>query len=127
MIDLKTVIEVHTESIDNFGGSEGVRSWEGLESAIARPYMTFDSVELYPHAEDKAAAIFESIIINHPFIDGNKRTAFVMLKLFLMEADPDISGSNHEKYEMTIAASKGELDINAIRFWIKERLIPIAE
>ncbi len=76
MISLKEVEGIHEILIDKFGGSTGIRDWGALESAINRPYQTFDQKELYPNSVDKAAAIFESLISNHPFIDGNKRTAY---------------------------------------------------
>ena len=58
--------------MERFGGASGIRDSGGLESAINQPYQTFDQKELYPKPEEKAAAIFESLISNHPFIDGNK-------------------------------------------------------
>jgi death on curing protein len=67
--------------IEEFGGSKGVRDWGGLEAAIARPFATFDQTELYSTPYDKAAAIFESLIINHPFVDGNKRIAYLMMQV----------------------------------------------
>lgn len=125
MIHLRTVVEIHSDLIDKHGGSRGIRSNEGLEAAIARPNMTFDSVELYPLPEDKAAAVFESLVINHPFIDGNKRIAYFMLRLFLIESSFDIEASINDKYNMTIAASKGELTMDEIPEWIKKHLIKL--
>jgi death-on-curing protein len=72
MITLKEVESIHEILINKFGGSKGIRDQGILESAINRPYQTFDLNELYPFPVDKAAAIFESIISNHPFVDGNK-------------------------------------------------------
>jgi death-on-curing protein len=123
MIDSKTAEEVHDILIDKFGGSGGLRDMGLLLSALARPYATFDKQELYPTAIEKASAIFESIIINHPFIDGNKRTAYVLLRLTLLEYDFDISATQNEKYEFAIAASKGDIKIDEIKLWIKEKLI----
>ena len=77
MIDINEVEKIHDILLENFGGAKGIRDKGALESAINRPYQTFDGQELYPSPIDKAAAIFESIISNHPFIDGNKRTAYV--------------------------------------------------
>ena len=77
MIDLKTVESIHNILIDKFGGSKGIRDIGSLEASLARPYATFDQKDLYPTIVDKAAAIFESIIINHPFIDCNKRTSYL--------------------------------------------------
>jgi death on curing protein len=73
MIDIKAAGDIHNILIDKFGGSKGIRDTAGLEAALARPYATFDQLDLYPTVLEKAAALFESIIINHPFIDGNKR------------------------------------------------------
>ena len=75
MIELNDVLNIHHLLIDKFGGSKGVRDQGALEAAINRPYATFDNKELHPTPTDKSAAIFESILMNHPFIDGNKRTA----------------------------------------------------
>ena len=74
MIELRDVLNIHNILIDKFGGSKGVRDQDSLESAIHRPFATFDNQDLYPTPADKSAAILESILINHPFVDGNKRT-----------------------------------------------------
>lgn len=75
MIDIKDVENIHAILIDKFGGSKGIRDQGALESALHRPNSTFEQQDLYPTAIDKAAAILESIFMNHPFVDGNKRTA----------------------------------------------------
>jgi death-on-curing protein len=115
MIDIKTTLRVHDRLIEEFGGIKGVRDQSGLEAALARPYATFDGHDLYPHPIDKAAAVFESLIINHPFLDGNKRTAYILLRLTLLEGKIDILATEDEKYNMTIAASKGELNFDGIK------------
>src|ERR1700743_3568633 len=104
MIDPEDVLKLHGILIDKFGGSKGVRDNGAMLAAIARPYMSFDLQDLYPSPAEKAAAIFESIIINHPFIDGNKRTAYMLLRLTLINYDFDIKATQEEKYEMTIFA-----------------------
>ena len=85
MISRQEVESIHEILIEKFGGSSGIRDREILESAVGRPYQTFDQNDLYPSPIDKAAAIFESIISNHPFVDGNKRTAYVVMRLMLLE------------------------------------------
>jgi death-on-curing protein len=86
MISFQEILELHELSIIDFGGSHGIRDIDMLQSAVERPSATFDSTELYTTPIQKAAAIFESIIKNHPFVDGNKRTAwlacFTMLRLY---------------------------------------------
>jgi death-on-curing protein len=122
MIDFQTTLLIHNVLIEKFGGTKGIRDQGGLEAAIARPYATFDGQDLYPEAIDKAAAVFESLIINHPFLDGNKRTAYALLRLTLLEFENDIIASENEKYDMTIAASKGELNFDGIKLWLSEKL-----
>jgi len=122
MIDVKTVQNIHNILVDKFGGGNGVRDQAGLEAALARPYATFDQKELYPSAPEKAAAIFESIIINHPFIDGNKRIAYVLMRLVLMDAGLDLNASDDEKYQMVLSSSKGEMRFDQIREWVSVRL-----
>ncbi len=72
MISFEEAIQIHTLLIQKFGGTNGIRDSDVLLSALARPFQTFDGVELYPTPVEKAAAILESIIANHPFLDGNK-------------------------------------------------------
>ena len=93
-----------------------------MESALARPFATFDGTDLYPSPIEKAAAIMESIVINHPFIDGNKRTAYTFMRLILLEYKLDIVASQEEKYKFVIAASKGDYKFEEIKSWIASNL-----
>jgi death on curing protein len=76
MITKEIILYLHERSVQEYGGSHAIRDEGLMESAITRPYQTFDGVDLYPSFYEKAAAIAESIIINHPFVDGNKRTGY---------------------------------------------------
>jgi death-on-curing protein len=118
MITLEAAKYTHNILIDKHGGSKGIRDLGGLEAALARPYATFDQQELYSTAIEKASAIFESLIINHPFIDGNKRIAYVLMRLTLIECGFDIIASQTEKYEMTISASQGSIRFDEIKEWL---------
>src|SRR5688572_20333207 len=69
------VLAIHDQMIKRFGGSSGIRDVGLLESAVARPKATFDGNDLYPSIFQKAAALLQSLLKNHPFVDGNKRTA----------------------------------------------------
>jgi death-on-curing protein len=123
MISRETALDIHNALIEQSGGSKGLRDEALLLSALARPFATFDQQYLYPSPAEKAAAILESVIINHPFIDGNKRIAYFLMRLILLESDLDIYASEDEKYDFTIAASKGEIRIDDITVWIREKLI----
>lgn len=127
MISLEEVEVIHKLLISKFGGSQGIRDLPLLESAINRPFQTFDQMELYPTPIDKAAALFESLIINHPFIDGNKRTAYVLMSLLLLENQIHLKVSGDEKYSFVISASKGELKFDQIKNWISSNSGPLID
>jgi len=94
-----------------------------LEPAIQRPYVLFDQQELDPELQDKAAAIIESIVKNHPFADGNKRTGYILMRLILLENQVDIQASEDEKYEFVLKIAEGRLNFEEIKSWIEKRLI----
>jgi death-on-curing protein len=123
MITVKEAIKIQGILIDEFGGTHGVRDMGALESAINRPYATFNSVELYPNPVEKAIAIIESIIVNHPFIDGNKRAGYVLTRLFLLKQGYDINGNEEEKYFFVMGIASGELKTDLIRIWVQEHVI----
>ena len=119
MTSIAVVKEIHRILIEKFGGSQGIRDAGLLDSALNRPYQTFDGIELYPTAVEKAAAIFESIIANHPFVDGNKRTAYVLMRLILLESNVVISSTQDNKYDFVIQAATGKLSFVEIKNWIQ--------
>lgn len=122
MIEIKDVETIHNILIERFGVSKGIRDFGLLGSATNRPFTTFDNQALYSTPADKAAAILESILINHPFIDGNKRMAYTLMRLNLLENNLDINATQDEKYNMVIAASTGEMRFDSIRAWTQPRL-----
>ncbi len=125
MIELVEVIKIHKILIDAFGGTDGVRDTGLLESALQRPYMTFDRNELYPDPIKKSAAIIESCIKNHPFVDGNKRVGYVLMRLLLLENGLDINATEEEKYEFVLNIANGFFEMNDIEKWIKSNVIKL--
>jgi death on curing protein len=119
MITKEEVLKLHTLSIEKYGGADGVRDDGLLESAIARPYQTFGGEYLYSSIFEKAAAMVESLIINHPFIDGNKRTGFLGMFAVLNEENYFISVPEDEIYNFTIDISTGKIKFEAIVEWLK--------
>ena len=122
MISVEEVLEIHKILIEEFGGASGVRDRKSLESAVSRPFSTFDLVELYPTTVEKAAALLESIVTNHPFVDGNKRTGYTLMRLILLNDDLNISASEEEKYAFIIQIAEGKSDFKEIREWISRKL-----
>lgn len=123
IISYDDVVKIHSLLISEFGGTLGVRDEKGLISALKRPYSGFGETEFYPSHLEKAAAVLESIIKNHPFIDGNKRTAYVLMRLILNQYELDISATQDEKYNFIIAIASGKLDFPEIVSWLKNRII----
>jgi len=123
MIDYQEVLQIHKVLIQKFGGSQGIRDENGLKSALERPFGGFGETEFYPSPEKKAGAILESIVKNHPFIDGNKRTGYVLMRLILMSFGKDIQASQDEKYDFVIAVASGKLDFQQIVTWINQRTV----
>jgi len=122
MITIEEAIIIQGILIDRFGRTSGIRDKNLLESALSRPYQTFNKKDLYNSPVEKAAAIIESIVINHPFLDGNKRFGYVAMRLTLMESGLDIEASEEEKYLFVIGIAKGELKLDEICDWIKKNL-----
>lgn len=96
----------------------------GLESALFRPYASFGGVGLYPDAVDKAAALLESIVKNHPFLDGNKRAGYMLMRLTLRTYGLDLQAEDEEEYALIIQVATGNLDVDGIRAWFAGRARP---
>lgn len=121
MITLDDAVKIHSILIERFGGTKGVRDKNSLESALLRPYQTFDKKQLYLSPAQKAAAIIESIITNHPFLDGNKRFGYVAMRLTLLSDGMDIIASEDEKYDFVIKIAQGIFKYPDILNWINSK------
>ena len=107
MTPIKEVEQLHRILIDKFGGLHGIRDNAALESALIRPFQTFDGKDLYPSVLEKAASLIESILIYHPFIDGNKRIGYTLLRFFLIQNGIDIDCFRHSGDGVAIRQSLG--------------------
>ena len=120
MILIEDILWIHNASIERFGGGKGVRDMGLLHSAIARPFQTFGGEDLYPEVFSKAAALAESLIVNHPFVDGNKRTGFTAMVALLLDYGNRLNASQEEAYETIIGISTGAIDFKALKIWLEE-------
>jgi len=127
MITFELVVGIHKILIKKYGGSAGIRDEAALHSAVNRPYQTFDGEELYKTSVEKAAALIESLIKNHPFIDGNKRTGYVTMRILLKKDRKDVKATEEEKYEFVVKVAAGESEYDEIKQWIEEKLIEVAD
>ena len=123
MIALDEALAIHAELIEATGGSHGLRDRGGLEAALARPFATFGGQDLYPDAVAKAAALLESIVKNHPFVDGNKRAGYTLGRLTLMTYDLDLKASDDDEYDMVIHVATGGMDVDGIAAWMRQRVV----
>ena len=116
-IDLSVVLAIHEQQIAEHGGSLGIRDLGMIESALWRP----QNLLLYndPDIFDLAAAYGYGLAQNHGFIDGNKRTAYVVTRLFLVLNGYDISASEIEKVITFENVGKGEIDQAALASWLR--------
>lgn len=114
---------IHYRLIEETGGSHGVRDISLLQSAIARPMATFGQTDLYPDIFTKTAALMHSLIKNHPFIDGNKRTAITTASIFLIRNGYKISASNKELERFTLEVASTYTEIKEIAKWFKEQTV----
>jgi death-on-curing protein len=119
MISVKEAETIHKILIDAFGGSHGVRDLALLDSALARPFQTYGGADLHSTPIQKAASLMESILINHPFIDGNKRTGYVLMRIFLISNGLDINASQEEKYDLVIKIASGQTKFEEIVRWLQ--------
>ena len=124
MISVSQALKLHTVAILKFGGANGIRDMGGLESALARPFQTFGGEDLYPSIFEKAAAIGESLIMNHPFIDGNKRTGYLLMEALLRYGGHKIVASDDELYQFVINISTGSISFEEIVEWLKNNTTP---
>jgi len=94
---LRQVIALHDEQLAEFGGAPGIRDQGLLESALMRPQSGY-----YNDVIEEAAALWESLSQNHPFIDGNKRTSLVSMHVFLQMNGYDLTGDGEDLYRFVM-------------------------
>ena len=113
---------IHLRQLAEHGGAKGVRDPGLLDSALARPKNLWAYGEPKPDLAALGASYAFGIVKNHPFVDGNKRTGFVVLRTFLLINGRDIDASQEEKYATFPCLASGTLDESALAEWIRGRL-----
>jgi death-on-curing protein len=120
------ILFIHARLIDETGGSHGLRDLGLLEAAATRPQATFDGEDLYPDLFSKAAALMDSLINNHPFVDGNKRTGIAAAGLFLQQNGYRLTASNPDLGAFTLKVAAGRLVVADIAAWFQAHSTPLA-
>jgi death on curing protein len=119
---LSEVIDLHRQVVEQSGGSFGTRDLGALESAVAQPQMTFGGDDLYPTLFEKAAALGFSLVMNHPFVDGNKRIGHAAMETFLVMNGMEVDASVDEQEQIILSLASGELERYAFTDWLKDHL-----
>lgn len=122
-LTLNEVLTLHDRLIAQTGGSFGVRDIGRLESSLAQPRMTFDGVELYPTLVEKAATLGFSIIQNHPFLDGNKRTGHAAMEIFLFLNGFEIRSSTDEQEKAVLQVASGKMSREQFSGWVNSVVV----
>ena len=120
-LTLNEVLAVHDQVMRQSGGAVGVLSLSALESALAQPRMTFGGADLYPTPVEKAAALGHSLIANHPFVDGNKRTGHAAMEVFLMVNGFEIQAAVDEQEQVILQVAAGAMKREEFTEWLRAR------
>lgn len=118
-------MEIYSRVMTQSGGSVEILDLGALESAVAQPRMTFNRKELYPTIFEKASALGFSLIQNHPFVDGNKRTGHAAMETFLMLNGYEISASVDEQVDIILGVASGKIDRNAFTDWLRNHIVEL--
>ena len=108
-LTLDDIIESHQNQIDTYGGSHGIRDIGLLESAIAQPEASFDGQYLHADIFQMAAAYIYHLVMNHPFVDGNKRIGLEASLIFLEINDENLSASDEELVDLVLKTTAGQV------------------
>lgn len=112
------IMDAHARALATTGGAPGLRDPGALASAVNRPFAAFGGVALFPEIEHKVAALIEALVRNHPFVDGNKRTAMLVGLATLRLNGLPVSAQDQEIEEIAVAVAEHTLHLSALTAWI---------
>ena len=121
-LTLHEVLEAHERVLQQSGGEAGILNVGALESALAQPRMTCGGQDLYPTIAEQAVALGFSLIQNHPFVDGNKRTAHAAMETFLVLNGYQIEAGVGEQEDMILKVAAGEASREVFTEWLRPHL-----
>jgi death-on-curing protein len=122
-LTLNEVLELYRRIMEQSSGAVGIQSLDALESALAQPRMTFGGEELYPTIVEKGCALGFSLIKNHPFVDGNKRTGHAAMETFLVLNGYEISASVDEQERVILQVASGEMGREEFTAWLGAHVV----
>lgn len=119
-LSVEQVLAAHAALIKRYGGSQGIHDQGLLESAVFRPQASAFGQEAYPTLFEKCAVLGYSLIQNHPFLDGNKRTGFAAMHLMLLINGYDLTSTTEKEIAMAENIASGKMHEPEIAQWLKQ-------
>lgn len=124
VLSIEKVLYLHDQIVLTAGGKEGTRDFALLHSALERCKATFAGEDLYPTVLDKAAALLHSMVMNHPFLDANKRTGYQTMKAFLESNGYRMKVSQKEIVRFCISVDNDGVEGKGIIGWLEKHIAP---
>ncbi|HRQ32202.1 MAG TPA: type II toxin-antitoxin system death-on-curing family toxin [Anaerolineales bacterium] len=121
-LTVSEVIELYRQVMDASGGTVGILSMEALESAVAQPRASFDATDLYATIIEKASSLCYSLVMNHPFVDGNKRVGHYAMETFLVINGYELDSSVDAQETIILQLASGKIDRDTFTDWIREHI-----
>lgn len=118
ILSKEQILMLHANLIAETGGSDGIRDENLLESAISAPFQTFDSIEIFPSIQQKAARLGYGLIKNHAFIDGNKRIGTHAMLVFLALNKIELDYTQADLVDIILKVAAGESSFDDLLKWI---------
>lgn len=125
-LSVDQLLALHAVQMRHYGGGLGLRDRGALEAAASRPAMTFGGEDLYSEVPAKAAALMQSLALNHPFVDGNKRVAAHAAVLFALLNGSACVATSDDLVSVTLDLARGDVEIEALAIWWRQRLRAIS-
>lgn len=119
-LSVEQVLFIYDQVIEETGGAFGVRDIGALRAAVERPKAGFAGVDAYPDLFAKAAALLESLCNNHPFLDGNKRVAYVAAGLFLELNGYELIAARRAAEPFMLRVAQGQMSLQQLRAWLRK-------
>ncbi len=123
-LTLGEVVDLHRQILEHTGGATGIRDLGLLESALAQPRATFGGTDLHPTLVDKASALAFSLVLNHPFVDGNKRIGHAAMDTFLVLNGLEIEASVDEQERLMLDVAAGDVTRVELTAWLADHTKP---
>ncbi len=123
-ISVELAVAIHKRQLAEHGGADGVRDMGLLESALGRPRHLFAYTDPTPELPALAASYAFGVARNHAFIDGNKRTAYVVCRTFLLLNGLDMTASKEDRYRCFLALAAGTMSESDLAAWLAAQVVP---